>query len=329
MRFGLLGRAALVGVAATLVLTACGGGSSEGTNAAKDGPEDTSITVGTLPIPDIAPLHIAMQKGWFKEEGLEVKAETIQGSAVGLNKLAAGGLDFMLGNYMSVLKAQAQGTGKFKYVADSFQAAPDTFNLMVGKDSKIRTLADLKGKKVALNTKGNVGDLAVASTLRQAGLSNTDISIQEIPFPNMGAALAAGTIDAAWCGEPYISEMQTKLGAHKLADTMTGPTADFPVAGWSVSESYATKNPKTVAAFQRAMAKAQQLAASDRTAVEAVLPTYTQIQSDVAKIITLGTFPTSLSAQRIQRVADLMVELKFLDKKIDVSNMIIPPPPAK
>ena len=332
MRYGARGRGSIIGavVAVVLTLASCSSGSDVKTaDTAKDAGgaalEKTTLTVGILPVPDVAPLYIAINKGYFKAEGLTVTPELMPGTAAGLNKQAGGGLDVILGNYMSVLTAQEKGVGKFKYLADCYQAGKNGFNVMVKSDSPIKTPADLKGKKVAVHSIGNIGDLSVVSTLKPYGLGRDDVQWVELPFPQQAQAIEDGRIDAGWMTEPFITYAQKQFGARSLVDTMDGATKDFPIAGWSATEKFIADNPKTAAAFQRAIGKAQAEAAADREVVTAVVPTYTKIDRETASVISLGTFPTSLSATRLQRVADLMLALGFLTKELDVAAMLVPP----
>src|SRR5690606_4455125 len=124
-------------------------------------------------------------------------------------------------------------------------------------------------------------------------------------------ALESGQVDAAAMVEPFIT-VASKAGARIVVDQMTGPTEDFPIAGWLTTESIANKYPKTLAAFQRALHKAQELVANDRKIVDEVLPKYTKIDAATAAVIALGSYPTSLSEARLQRVADLMKEYGYL-----------------
>lgn len=331
MRYGARGRGSIVGVAAALVLTltSCGGGGDDKPgSAAKEpgtGPERAAISVGMLPVPDVAPLYIAIQKGYFKAEGLTVTPELMTGTAAALTKQAGGGLDIILGNYMSVFTAQEKGVGKFKYIADGYQAGANGFNVMVKADSTLKSGADLRGKKVAVNSIGNIGDLSVVSSIKSHGLGKGDVQWVELPFPEQAKALDEGRIDAGWLTEPFITYAQKQFGAKTLIDTMSGATKDFPISGWSATEKFIAENPRTIAAFQRAIGKAQAEAAADREEVTKVVPTYTKMDKETAAVISLGAFPTSLSSTRLQRVADLMLELKFLSKPLDVSSMLAGP----
>ncbi|MCF6475713.1 transporter substrate-binding domain-containing protein [Nonomuraea sp. MG754425] len=323
MRFGALGRTALIGLVASLVITGCSSSGEEagGSNASSD--MKTDLLIGQYPGADSAPLFIAMERGFFKEEGLNVKQEPIQAPQAVLPKLSNGSMDIVLGSYATILVIQEQGTEKFKYIADSYQGAAGAFGIMVKKDSPIKQVGDLKGKKIGVNALKGLGTLTMNPHFKIAGLDpDKDIAYTEVPTTNWLSSLDKGDVDAVWMTDPYVSEAKKTLGATMLLDTMSGPTDGLPITGWAATEKWVQTNPKTLAAFQRAMAKAQNIAATDRSAVTKVLPTFTKIPAETAATINLGAYPTSLSAQRIQRVADLMLESKMLTQKLDVSSMI-------
>ncbi|WP_344589373.1 ABC transporter substrate-binding protein [Actinomadura vinacea] len=305
---------------------ACGGSDeSKGAN----GLEESEITVGTMLVGDTAPLQLAISRGLFKAEGLTVKTQVIQGGQEAIPRLKGGTLDISVGNYVSFFAASTTGALKVKIVAEASQSAPKSHTLLVAKDSKIRTLADLKDKKIAVNTKRNVATMLVRSAAKPAGVElDENKNFIETPPPGMEAALKSGSVDAVQAIEPFGTQIQQKLGARMLADLSSGATADFPISGYATTEDFAAKNPKTVAAFQRAMVKAQGLAA-DRKVVQDILPKYARgIDANVAATMVLTGYPTSLNATRLQRVANVMQQFGIVDKPIDVKPLIAASPAA-
>lgn len=319
MEFGRTARLFVIAVVAMLGLTSCGD-SSKSTKGGS-GLEKTTVTVATLPVADAAPLFIAIQRGYFKAEGLTVKPKIITASAQATAPLLAGTIDFSLLNYVSTFEIQENGGAKFKLVSDGFQAATNAFLIVVPKNSKIRSIEDLVGKKIAVPSLRAIGDLAVAATLQAHGISRDKVTFVPVPFPGMAAALKSGTIDAAWLTEPFLTGLQ-KDGTRTLVDTMTGPMDKFPIVGWGTVEQTAKKYPNTVAAFQRAMLKGQQTAAANRRAVQDILPSYSKIDPTTAHLIALGSYPTTLNTTRLQRVADVMRQFNYLHTSLDVKSMI-------
>jgi NitT/TauT family transport system substrate-binding protein len=297
-------------------LTACGGSDS---SKGSGGLEKTNIKVGLLPIPDAATVYLARSKGYFKAEGLNVTPTILTNGSETISRVMSGGVDFAYSAYIPTVQAATQGV-KIRVVSDGYQGRSNLYPLITVPNSPIHNVKQLSGKKIGvINTKG-FPSLLTNAALKNAGVS--DAHLVEIQYPNMPAALENHSLDAAFMTEPYLSQSQQGFGARVIVDTMSGPTADLPVGGYLASQKFAKQNPKTVAAFQRAMAKAQ-AAATDRNLVGQILPTYIKgLSPQVAQTITLGVYPASLSKTRLQRVADLMTELGVLKQHYDVSGIL-------
>nr|WP_052478627.1 ABC transporter substrate-binding protein [Kibdelosporangium sp. MJ126-NF4]CEL19588.1 ABC-type nitrate/sulfonate/bicarbonate transport systems periplasmic components-like protein [Kibdelosporangium sp. MJ126-NF4]CTQ94613.1 ABC-type nitrate/sulfonate/bicarbonate transport systems periplasmic components-like protein [Kibdelosporangium sp. MJ126-NF4] len=322
---GILGSAALVAA-----LSGCGliGGSSDSgnTNNGNGQLERTKIRVGAMPIIDSTPVHLAQQKGYFKEVGLEVELETVTGAATAIPKLLSNELQFTYGAYVPVFQSQAKGNGDFKFVADSYQTAENIFVIMVGKDSRIKTPKDLAGARIATNTKNSITDLLAKSAMETAGVDQSKITWFEFPFPDMQAKLAAGQIDAAVILEPFVTQAAREIGATPIVDTSQGPTANFPISGYTGLSKFTIDNPKTTEAFRKALQKASETA-RNREEVEKAVTQFVKIDKEVAKLVRIGTFPTSVDRTRLQRTVDLMKQYKMLEPnaKIDIDAMIFKP----
>ncbi|GAA4058654.1 ABC transporter substrate-binding protein [Nonomuraea soli] len=311
MRWG----AVLAGL--TLVVSACAGPDSG------SGPERTELRVAVLPTPDAAPLYIALQRSFFEEEGLTVKAEIVDDGTRAVPRLAAGELDLAIADYMTVFDLVDKGA-RLRVVADASQAGTGTAALMAQKDSGVTTIRELRGMKVA--APAGISTLLVEVTLKANGMEPDDVTMVRVPYPDHPRALSEGRADASNAWEPYVTAVE-KAGGIKLADTVAGPTADFPVAGWVASDDWAAQHPRTMAAFQRALLKAQKLAAGDRRAVQDVLPTYTRIDAATAAAMVLPAYPITLDVKRVQRVADFMAEFGHLKARLDVAPLMAQQPP--
>jgi NitT/TauT family transport system substrate-binding protein len=315
-------------------LAGCGllGGSAE--TPASDAPangkvEKSKITLGLLPILDVAAAHVAIKKGYFKEEGLEVDIKVIQGGAAAIPGLISGDLDMTFGNWVSFFAAQSKEAAKavdgIKLVSDGYQAKPDMFVVVTGADSPIKSPKDLAGKTIAINTFKNIAELTTKATLEANDVDPASVTFKEFPFPDMQAALENKSIDAAFLVEPYVTRAQRAIGSVTVLDVASGPTDNIPIAGYATSGKFAKENPNTVAAFQRAITKGQRDAA-DRPTVEPLLQEYAKVDKETASLVHFGEFPTTLDSTRLQRVATLMKTYGLLEKEMDVKPMILPLP---
>lgn len=304
-------------------------GSGDNTTAASGPLEQTTLKVGVMVGIDCSGPQLALLNDAFADEGLKIEAQTVQSGAIAIPQLAGGDLDITFGNWVSFIKAQAAGLVDMKFISESYLSTPNSnFAVIAGKDSQINSPKDLEGKKIAVNAKGNINELLLRAVLNANDVDFNKIkdNLVEMPFPNMAAAIQTGQIDAAAFIDPFVTAAQKSIGAKIVFDlTGAGPTENFPLSGFAVTKKFADENPNTVAAFQRALLKGQQLAA-DRSKVEAALPKFAKMDPQTAAIVKIGQFPTTIDPKRIQRVADLLVTYEMLPKKIDIAPLVVPMP---
>jgi NitT/TauT family transport system substrate-binding protein len=128
-------------------------------------------------------------------------------------------------------------------------------------------------------------------------------------------------VDAAWFDEPFLSQAKSSIGAQTLYDTGTGPTANLPISGYLVTRDWATKNPRTAAAFSRAVSRGQILADTSRAACQSAITSFLKVDKPMASVVTLDTYPNRLDPVPIQRVADVMHQFGLLKKPFAVEAM--------
>jgi NitT/TauT family transport system substrate-binding protein len=308
---------------AVLLLAACGSPQTTQAPSGDDGPEQAEITVGVLPIADVAPVYLAVERGLFADEGLTVTVELVQGGAAAIPSLVAGDLDISYGNWVSFLLAN-QGGIELRAVAAGVAAAPGFTELLALPGSGLGgDPAALAGTTIAVNTLNNIGELAIRSTLEANGVNPDDVQLVEIPFPDMGAALERGDVDVIWASEPVPTVVKGDLGAVTVADSFIGEMEGFPVAGYQATDDFLAANPRTVAAFQRAMAAAVAIIAEEPDTLTEVLLGYTNLAPEVVEQLSLPSYQTALDAATLARVRDYLVEFSMLDDGLDVETLVV------
>src|SRR6201999_1923212 len=101
-------------------------------------------------------------------------------------------------------------------------------------------------------------------------------------------------------------------GLQELADVDQGVTTNFPLEGYAVTQAWARKYPRTLAAFNRALVQGQEIADTDRSAFEAAIEKYLGITPEIAAAISQPDYPLSVTPAQLQRVVDTMVEFGML-----------------
>lgn len=316
--------ALLTGLLLTAALMAgCGGSKPSGGG----GLEKKTVTVASLPLVDTAGIHIAVKQKFFEAEGLHVQIKPVAQSIQALPALKNGQVDVIGGgNYVTFLQAYEQGTLKLRILAGAAAEASRFMAVLAMPNSPIKQAKDLEGKTVAVNILNNIQSLTLNEILKANNVDPAKVRYRAVPFPQMGAALQKGQIDAVHTSEPFGTDLQRKLGARLVVDGGGAPVTELPVSGYLTTEQFVGKYPKTAAAFQRAIDRAQQLASSDRRKVEAVVSAYAHIDAQTASVLSLPGYPTSLDPVHLQRLADLMLQDGRLNKKLDTKSLIFVPP---
>ena len=319
----------VVAISTAFTLSGCGllSGSQGAQDSGGNGElEKSTITIGALPAPSQTPLAVAEEKGFLAEEGLQVKTKPTPSGPKGLNALISGDVDMSFGSYTPFVKANATGTADIKIVNESMVSQPNFQALITTPNSRVQKPEDVPGKTIAVSGRGAITDLATKSALQDKGIDPNSPKLTEMGFPQMLPALKNGDIDGAVVSEPYITPAAKQMGARIVLDDFTGSTQDFPVAGAATTGKFAQENPKTVAAFQRAMQKAQNYAQQHPSEVNALLPKFAKVPPDLAPLVQLGTIPTTMDAARLQRVSSLMYRFHQIPHEVDVSKMLLQPP---
>lgn len=326
--------ASALAAVALLTLTACGSGSPSGSSTsgapsaaasgAAAGLEKSSIEVGVIPIVDVAPIYLGVQEGLFKKEGLDVKLTLAQGGAAIVPAVTSGQMDFGFSNVTSLIVGRQKGL-PLKIVAAGPQTTGDEKNdfaaVVTKADSGIKDIKGLEGKKVGVNTLANISDSTVSEAVKEAGGDPSKVQFVEMAFPDMPANLAKGNVDAIAAVEPFVT-LAKNDGAVPVFSNYAYPVKDLMVATYFTSEQYVQQNPKTVAAFTKAMKASQQFAQDNPDKVRAVLSTYTKIDAAVAAKLTFPKFQQEVNKESTQKIAEISKERGLIPELPDMNALL-------
>lgn len=167
-----------------------------------------SVRIGYIPIGAAAPIFIAYEKGYFADEGLDVTLESFRTGGEMIAPLGLGQLDVGSGEPGTALfNAIAQGVDvKVPLPMTLFQDGYDFAMIAVRKDlvddGTIQNVADLKGRKLAINNLRGMSEYYTNEFLQSGGLTVDDVELVVLPFPEMVQALNNRAVDAAYLQHP-------------------------------------------------------------------------------------------------------------------------------
>ena len=302
-----------------------------GGNSAPAGLEKTTLTVGAVPVADEAGLYIAEDQGLFRDEGLDVRIDSIVSSAVATQDQNNGTYDITAGNSVSYIQDQVSRRSNLEIVAEGSLMRPNNQALYTLPGSPLRSITQLGHARIGVNVTNNIGTLLISSVLEEHGVSLSGVRFVAVKtgFPGMARALQQHQIDVAWLPEPFGSAFAMKYGFQEVADLDQGATTSFPVGWYVVTKTWAKKYPRTLAAFLDALKQGQEIADTDRSAVERAmekLPLPYTVAAPIAAVMSLENYPPSVAPEidlsRVQRVADAMYEFHMLTQAFHVSSML-------
>lgn len=242
------------------------------------------VRTGYVPVMIFAPLYVASERGYFAAEGIDVQLTPVQGGSDSVVQLAAGNFDAAVGGVgAGTFNAANQGI-EFRIVAPMHTERPPVASPLVisaKRADEIKSVADLKGKKVSINAKGAATEYWVYSALKKAGLTMDDITLVVFPFGQVAQALEQGAVDASILGEPLVT-LQKDAGTIKVLaeDFVDGITVTYLYMGLPLLKD----RPQVAEGFVRAYLRALRDLQGDgwlNKETAAIIEKYTKVPADV------------------------------------------------
>ncbi len=276
---------------------------------------------GTLVI--LAEKHALEQR--VAAEGVSVEWKEFPAGPQLLEALNVGSIDFGTTGEAPPIFAQAAGS-PLRYVGVE-PPAPAGEAILVPKDSPITAVAELKGKRVALNKGSNVHFLLVQA-LAAAGLGPKDIETVYLAPADARAAFERGAVDAWVIWDPFLAAAQAATGARSLTDA-TGLAANRQF--YLAAQSFAEAHPALLAEILQVIDETDHWAETHQSEVAQLLSPRTGIPAPVLETalarLAYGTRPldeTVIEGQ--QQIADSFHRLGLIPKPVTVRDIVWSPP---
>jgi NitT/TauT family transport system substrate-binding protein len=312
---GSLGCIAVLCVAFALAAAGCGD-DDDSAGGGGGSAETTTITVGTLPIANAAPMYLGMEKGFFENEGLKIEPQVGEGGAALIPTLISGDAQFAFVGVIPAITAVAKDV-PIKIVTSSDDAAAteekDWQTLVVPKGSPIKGVEDLPGKTIAVNALRGLAEVVISRSLEKQGVDYGDVKLLEVPFPEMPAALAQKRVDAALLTEPFLSAVLAEGGTQIDAPSVE-TVPNFPNGVYVATEQYIAENGDIVDRFARAMNRSLEYAQDDPEEVRRIVPTYTETPPEAAQQMRLPVFDAQLDQKGIELEAELTAKYGIIEE---------------
>ncbi|MCZ9880231.1 ABC transporter substrate-binding protein [Arthrobacter sp. B2a2-09] len=316
--------AGTISLALALAGTACSSaaGSAPATTSA-DG--TTSLTVTLAPIPDSAPLYIAVEQGIFKKHGLDVKISPAPTMGASIPALVSGAAQIGVLANVDAMQASAAGVPLRLFGATTVttdKPAEDTGKVYVAKDSPIKQLSDLAGKTIGVSGLGGAGELSLRVALDKSGVDSSHVKFLEVPLDSMLNSLERGQVDAINTISPFTNAAEAS-GAHYILSPGAVAVPHALQFVMATTAQFLDVNKAVVENFKAAVDEATAYAAKNPNAVRAILPNYSGTPKELAAVMQLPEFNSDFTKDRARIWSDLIAKYGFVKGTIDIDTLIV------
>lgn len=307
----------LVAAALAVAAAGCGGGGNEGSGT-------TELKVAETAGMPSSFLSYAVDRGYFRDQGLSVEVQTGQGGAAAIPALVGGDVQVAGSNVVSVLLAASKGV-PIKLVAPGTFAdrtpERDFSAIVVKPGGDVRSLRDLEGKTVAVNTLDNIAEVTLLKVLTDAGADVEKVKLTEVDFPDMQATLDRGQVDAVYAIEPFATRMEA-AGDRVIGRPYVGTRPGLQVGAYVMTEQFLGSNQATADKFRAAVGRTATAIKDDPAAFRDFLVAQKAVPEAAAQDVRLPVWGDEVDRASLDQIAALMQRYAVAPKRPSVAAVL-------
>jgi NitT/TauT family transport system substrate-binding protein len=247
-----------------------------------------TVRVGIVPVTIYAPFYIAVEKGYFAEEGIDAQLMPVEGGTENVVQVAAGNFEVAGGGIGAGMLNAADRGVEFEIVLPMHTERPPLTSPFVVSRARFESgelteMSDLAGMRVSTNAPGSATEYWLWSALQQGGLDFPDVEVLGVGFREVAPALESGSLDGGILGEPLVTLAEQQGLVVRLSEDFLDrftPTVVYYNKDW------ATENPELAQGFVRAYLRGARDLNGDSWYDEenlAIIEQYTNVPVDVIR----------------------------------------------
>jgi ABC-type nitrate/sulfonate/bicarbonate transport system substrate-binding protein len=284
--------------------------------------EPLKVRIGILSGAAQAGLVVAAKMGYFARHGFDADVKLLTGGVQANQALASNQVDWSAGGLESVIVATGVGL-PFKAYA-MYAKGGDSYGVLARRESNIRDLHDLRGKRVAI-VAGTAPDYGFQAYLQSGGLRIDAVNVVNATYVSMGQMLIAGSVDAIVAIEPYLSLTLQKLGDQGILLTRLGR---YVQGGglFLISNAWAQAHPDRIDDAVLALWEAEQFVRQHPDEAAKVQAEF--IKAPVESVETAFRYLTfdpridAFTTQSVEKMSDFLQEAGKITRKLDAQAVI-------
>jgi NitT/TauT family transport system substrate-binding protein len=295
-----------------------------------------TVRVGVLASLTSGPYFIAMERGYFRDQGIEVISETFDTGPKMIPSLATGQLDVGSGAISAGLFNAVARDISIKLVAHQAASTPGHGNIamFVRKDlldsGAFKDFPDMKGKRVGITSKASQSELLLDKALQKGGLEMSDVEVVELTVADMAAAFTTRSLDIGFINEPTATATSDK----GFAVRWKGGDEIYPnqlFTTWMYSERFAKERPDVGVGFMAAILRGTRDfveafdKGKDKKAIVDIMVRHTPVTDRglYDRMVTAGMDPNGhLDVRALEADEDWYVARGYVQSKVPVNQLV-------
>lgn len=280
------------------------------------------ITMLSIPVDVSATPYYALDKGFFKQQGLDVEIQSMGNTAQIISALVSGSAQFGSGSTTGVAQARERGIPVDMVApAGMYSTAVRSHALIVRADSPIRSARDLVGKTVAIAGLKSIAEVALDAYFDKNGVDPASVKTVEMAYGVMLPAVQAGRIDAASIETPFADEALAQ-GMRSIANVYDAIAPQWVVGAFYATDAYVRAHPDVVKKFAAAIDEAAVW--GNRNPVEAwkILDAYAKTTTPPSRQHVRYT--DRMRAAEIQPLIDASAKYGLLKSTVPAKDLFAP-----
>jgi ABC-type nitrate/sulfonate/bicarbonate transport system substrate-binding protein len=317
--------ATLAAAAAVATTSACSFEDARGSAAGLD-----VLKVSTIGLTSDGSLITGMKKGFFADEGIEVRTSLVKDPPAGLAAAQSGQVDIAYSPSVSILTALsrrmpigvvagADGFSKEQAESEDPEEFDDTA-LFSAVDSGIDSLEDLAGRTISVPARKAQLEVTIVEALQKAGVDPDGINWVVLDFTSATAALSQGQVDAAALVNPFTTKAKS-AGAHFLLAPSYNFFGAAAVGMWTVGTSTFNEKPELIKGFKRAIERSNAYANDHPEEATQAGIDYTKSGLSLDEV-TIPYWPETIGKRDLSSVNEKLVGLDLLPEPVDLTSVI-------
>lgn len=279
----------------------------------------------------VLPLYYGMEKGYFKDAGIDIHIVKVATGAASVSAVASGQADIGWAAVAVPIFARANGVKVKIFMTANQEGPPDHYDLEIIASGKsgITNFAQMKGKTVMINAFGTATELAIRERLQKAGVSWNDVKKVVVPFPQMPAAIELGNADVAVTINPMAGEILADKALHAkvLAEGVLLASQEKPitVSCYFATDAWLAKHRNTALAFGRAYLRAAKEVSTSAALRTKLMEKFLGMKPKIAAMMPDSVWFKDLAVKKaaIAPNYQALVKTGMLTKKLNIDDAFV------